>query len=124
MLCNKTRAKANVVETIQVIGDVEGKNVILVDDIVDTAGTIVKAAEVMLDAGAKSVRAIASHCVMSDPATERIQNSRLTEMVFTDSIPYSKGCTKVKQLSIAEIFARAILGVIKNESISSQYLMM
>lgn len=124
VLCNKTRAKANVVETIQVIGDVEGKNVILVDDIVDTAGTIVKAAEVMLDAGAKSVRAIASHCVMSDPATERIQNSRLTEMVFTDSIPYSKGCTKVKQLSIAEIFARAILGVIKNESISSQYLMM
>ena len=113
VLCNKTRAKANVVETIQVIGDVEGKNVILVDDIVDTAGTIVKAAEVMLDAGAKSVRAIASHCVMSDPATERIQNSRLTEMVFTD-----------KQLSIAEIFARAILGVIKNESISSQYLMM
>lgn len=123
VLCNKTRAKANVVETIQVIGEVEGKNVILVDDIVDTAGTIVKAAEVMLDAGAKSVRAIASHCVMSDPATERIQNSRLEEMIFTDSIPYTKGCTKVKQLSIAEIFARAILGVIRNESISSQYLM-
>lgn len=123
VLCNKTRAKANVVETIQVIGEVEGKNVILVDDIVDTAGTIVKAAEVMLDAGAKSVRAIASHCVMSDPASERIENSRLTEMIFTDSIPYTKGCTKVKQLSIAEIFARAIMGVIRNESISSQYLM-
>ena len=123
MLCNKTRAKANVVETIQIIGEVKDKDVILVDDIVDTAGTIVKAAEIMLDAGARSVRAIASHCVMSDPATERVENSRLKELIFTDSIPYSKGCSKVKQLSIANIFANAIKCVIENKSISSQYVM-
>ena len=123
VLCNKTRAKANVVETIQIIGEVKDKDVILVDDIVDTAGTIVKAAEIMLDAGARSVRAIASHCVMSDPATERVENSRLKELIFTDSIPYSKGCSKVKQLSIANIFANAIKCVIENKSISSQYVM-
>ncbi len=123
VLCNKTRAKANVVETIQIIGDVAGKDVVLVDDIVDTAGTIVKAAETMLDEGANSVRAIASHCVMSGPATERVANSRLEELIFTDSIPYYKECSKVKQLSIANIFANAIKCVIENTSISSQYLM-
>ena len=68
----------------------------MIDDIVDTAGTITKAANIMLEAGAKSVRAIASHCVMSDPASFRVQESALTEMVFTDSIPYSKKCDKVK----------------------------
>lgn len=122
VLCNKTRAKANEVESIQIIGDVEGKNVVLIDDIVDTAGTIVKAGNVMLEAGAKSVRAIASHCVMSDPASQRITDSKLTEMIFTDSIPYTKGCTKVKQLSIAGMFAETIRRVLNNESISTQYI--
>ena len=122
VMCNKTREKANVVATMQIIGDVKGKNVLLVDDIVDTAGTIVKAADVMLQAGAKSVRAIASHCVMSDPASFRIQESALTEMVFTDSIPYSKKCDKVKQLSIADMFAETIRRVMSNESISTQYI--
>ena len=103
VLCNKTREK-------------------LVDDIVDTAGTITKAANIMLEAGAKSVRAIASHCVMSDPASFRVQESALTEMVFTDSIPYSKKCDKVKQLSIADMFAETIKRVMNNESISSQYI--
>ena len=98
------------------------KNVVLVDDIVDTAGTITKAANIMLEAGAKSVRAIASHCVMSDPASFRVQESALTEMVFTDSIPYSKKCDKVKQLSIADMFAETIKRVMNNESISSQYI--
>ena len=88
VLCHKTRAKANQVESIQIIGDVEGKNVILVDDMVDTAGTICKAADVMFEAGAKSVRAIASHCVMSGPAPERVTNSKLEEIVFTNSIPF------------------------------------
>jgi len=83
VLCNKTREKANVVATMQIIGDVKDKNVVLVDDIVDTAGTITKAANIMMEAGAKSVRAIASHCVMSDPASFRVQESGLTEMVFT-----------------------------------------
>lgn len=122
VLCNKTREKANVVATMQIIGDVQDKNVVLVDDIVDTAGTITKAANIMIDAGAKSVRAIASHCVMSDPASFRIQESSLTEMVFTDSIPYSKKCAKVKQLSIADMFAETIKRVMNNESISSQYI--
>ena len=107
---------------MQVIGDVKDKDVILIDDIVDTAGTITKAANLMIENGAHSVRAIASHCVMSDPASFRIQESQLVEMVFTDSIPYSKKCDKVKQLSIADIFAETIRRVVCNESISSQYL--
>ncbi|WP_368134500.1 ribose-phosphate pyrophosphokinase, partial [Bacteroides cellulosilyticus] len=115
VLCNKSREKANEVASMQIIGDVTDKNVVLVDDIVDTAGTITKAANIMLDAGAKSVRAIASHCVMSDPASFRVQESSLTEIVFTDSIPYSKKCAKVKQLSIADMFAETIKRVVNNE---------
>ena len=122
VLCNKTRARANVVESIQIIGDVRDKNVIIVDDMVDTAGTVTKAADVMKKAGALSVRACASHCVMSGPASERVQNSALEEIVFTDSIPYSNRCAKVKQLSVADMFAETIRRVISNESISSQYL--
>lgn len=123
VLCNKTRERANEVATMQIIGDVQDKNVILVDDIVDTAGTITKAANVMLEAGAKSVRAIASHCVMSDPASERVTGSSLTEMVFTNSIPFLKKCDKVKQLSIADMFAETIKRVVYNQSISNQYIM-
>jgi ribose-phosphate pyrophosphokinase len=122
VLCNKTRARANEVESMQIIGDVKGKNVILVDDMVDTAGTITKAANIMKEAGAVSVRALASHCVMSGPASERVQDSCLEEMVFTDSIPYTNRCSKVKQLSVADMFAETIRRVVKNESISSQYL--
>ncbi len=122
VLCNKTREKANVVASMQIIGDVKGKDVILIDDIVDTAGTITTAANLMMENGARSVRAIASHGVMSDPASFRIQESQLYEMVFTDSIPYTKKCAKVKQLSIAGIFAETIRRVMNNESISSQYL--
>ena len=118
VLCHKTRARANVVSSIQIIGDVKDKNVVLVDDIVDTAGTITKAADEMLNAGAKSVRAVASHCVMSDPASDRVQNSALKEIVFTDSIPYSQKCAKVKQISIADMFATAIRCVQCNESVS------
>lgn len=122
VLCNKTRARANVVESIQVIGDVKDKNVVIIDDMVDTAGTITKAADIMKAAGATTVRAIASHCVMSGPASERVQNSALEEIVFTDSIPYSQRASKVKQLSVATMFAETIRRVIHNESISSQYL--
>ena len=122
VLCNKSREKANEVASMQIIGDVKDKNVVLIDDIVDTAGTITKAANIMMEAGAKSVRAIASHCVMSDPASFRVQESGLTEMVFTDSIPYAKKCAKVKQLSIADMFAETIKRVMNNESISSQYI--
>ena len=122
VLCNKTRARANVVESMQIIGDVNGKNVLVVDDMVDTAGTITKAADVMKAAGAKSVRACASHCVMSGPASDRVQESALEEIVFTDSIPYTNRSSKVKQLSVAGIFAETIRRVVNNESISSQYL--
>lgn len=122
VLCNKTRARANVVESMQIIGDVKGKNVVIVDDMVDTAGTITKAANIMLEGGAKSVRACASHCVMSGPASERVQNSALEEIVFTDSIPYTQRCSKVKQLSVARLFGETIRRVVDNKSISSQYL--
>ncbi len=122
VLCNKTRARANVVDTMQIIGEVEGKNVVIIDDMVDTAGTITKAADLMMAAGAKSVRACASHCVMSGPASERVQESSLEEIVFTDSIPYTQRCAKVKQLSVADMFAETIRRVIANESISDQYL--
>ena len=122
VLCNKTREKANEVASMQIIGNVKDMNVIIVDDMVDTAGSITKAASIIMESGAKSVRAIASHSVMSDPASFRIQESPLTEMVFTDSIPYSKKCDKVKQLTIADMFAETIRRVVNNESISSQYL--
>ena len=122
VLCNKTRKKANEVDTMQIIGDVKGMDVILVDDIVDTAGTITKAANIMKENGAKSVRAIASHCVMSGPASERVQDSALEEIVFTDSIPYTNRCAKVKQLTVADMFAETIRRVEENKSISSQYL--
>ena len=122
VLCNKTRARANVVASMQIIGEVEGKNVVIIDDMVDTAGTITKAADLMKASGAKTVRACASHCVMSGPASDRVQNSALEEIVFTDSIPYTQRCAKVKQLSVAELFAETIRRVINNESISSQYI--
>ena len=122
VLCNKTRARANVIESMQIIGDVKGKDVVIVDDMVDTAGTITKAANIMMEAGARTVRACASHCVMSGPASERVQESALEEIVFTDSIPYANRCAKVKQLSVADMFAETIRRVINNESISSQYI--
>lgn len=122
VLCNKKRARANVVESMQIIGDVKDMNVVIVDDMVDTAGTITKAADIMKEAGALSVRACASHCVMSGPASDRVQASALEEIVFTDSIPYTDRCAKVKQLSVADMFAETIRRVVNNESISSQYL--
>ena len=122
VLCNKTRKKANEVASMEIIGDVQDADVVLVDDIVDTAGTITKAADLMKATGARTVRAIASHCVMSGPASERVENSALVEMVFTDSIPYNNACKKVKELSIADLIANTIRCVLNNESISKQYL--
>lgn len=122
VLCHKQRAKANVVENMTVIGDVEGKNVIIVDDIVDTAGTITKSADLLMSRGAKSVRALCSHPVMSDPATQRVDDSSLTEIIFTNSIPY-KGSSKATILPVAALFADTIRRIHNNESISSQYLL-
>ncbi len=122
VLCNKTRKRANVVGDMQIIGDVKDMDIILIDDMVDTAGTITKAASLMLENGARSVRAIASHCIMSNPADERIEASPIEEMLFTDSIPYHGNCKKVKQISVSKMFAETIRRVMDNESISSQYL--
>ena len=124
VLCQKTRSRANVVDKIEIIGEVAGKNVIIVDDIVDTAGTICTAADAMKAAGATTVRALVSHCVMSADAPVKVNNSQLEEIVFTNSIPYRNAvpCTKLKQLSVASMFAETIYRVYCNESISSQYL--
>lgn len=122
VICNKTRKRANEVDSMDVIGDVEGMDVVLVDDMVDTAGTITKAADLIKSKGANSVRAFASHCIMSGPADEHVENSQLEEMVFTDSIPYVGTSKKVKQLSVDALFAETIRRVLDNESISSQYL--
>ncbi|MDR0843777.1 MAG: ribose-phosphate pyrophosphokinase [Tannerella sp.] len=121
VICHKSRQRANEVSDMRIIGDVEGKDVLLLDDIVDTAGTITKAADLMMQNGAKSVRAMASHAVMSDPATLRVDQSALSEIIFTDSIPYTKKSEKVTILSVAEMFAEAIRRVCHDESISSLY---
>ena len=122
VLCHKQRAKANVVAQMTVIGDVKDKDVILIDDMVDTAGTITKAADLMMANGARSVRALCSHAIMSDPASERVDNCSLTEMMFTNSIPFNKNCKKATILSVARLFADTIRRVHTHGSISSQYL--
>lgn len=123
VLCHKQRVKANVVENMTIIGDVRDKDVILVDDMVDTAGTICRAANLMKENGARSVRALASHAIMSDPASQRVTDSALCEMIFSNSIPFHKECPKVTILSIAGLFADTINRVHENRSISSQYLL-
>ncbi len=123
VLCHKQRAKANVVAKMTIIGDVKDKNVVLIDDMIDTAGTICKAANLMMEHGAKSVRALASHAIMSDPASDRINESALTEVIFSNSIPFDKSkCSKATVVSIASLFADTIKRVHDNKSISSQYL--
>ncbi len=94
VICYKQRQKANVISHMELIGDVQGKNVVLVDDMVDTAGTLVKAAELMLERGAKSVRAVCTHGILSGNAHERIENSSLEELIITDSIPSKKKAPK------------------------------
>jgi ribose-phosphate pyrophosphokinase len=121
VICHKSRAKANVVDSMTLIGDVKGKNVILVDDLIDTAGTIAKAADLMMAKGACSVRAFAAHGVLSGNAYDSIEKSALTELYFTDSIPGKKESNKIKYISIAGAFAEAIERVYKNQSISSLY---
>ena len=121
VICHKTRRLANEVAEMRIIGDVADKDVLLVDDIVDTAGTITKAADLMMQNGARSVRAMVSHAVMSDPATKLVDKSALKEMIFTDSIPYAKRIKKVTVLTVADMFAEAIRRVCHDESISSLY---
>lgn len=122
ILCNKHRDKANSIDDMQVIGDCKNKNVIIIDDMVDTGGTITKAADCIKANGALSVRALASHGLLSDPACERIMNSTLEELVITDSIPLKKDCPKIHTLSIAPIFAETIKRVVEKKSICDLYL--
>lgn len=118
----KLREKANEVSEMKIIGNVDGKHVIIVDDIIDTAGTIVKAADVLLQKGAKSVRAIITHPVLSGPAYERIENSQLTELIVSDTIPLKKESSKIKVLSVSSIFADVIKKVYNYQSISESFL--
>jgi ribose-phosphate pyrophosphokinase len=123
-ICYKQRKVANQVDSMTVIGDVAGKNVVLIDDMVDTAGTLCKAAEMMLEHGALSVRAICTHPVLSGKAYERIQDSVLTELIVTNSIPLKEGAPvdKIKVLDVSKLFADVLHNLLENKSISSHFI--
>ncbi len=121
VIVDKRREKANVSEVMNIIGDVKGKDVILIDDMVDTAGTMVKAAAALKEKGANSVRAYATHGVLSGPAIDRIKNSVLTELVISDTIPFNGECKKIKVLSTAKLFAEVIRRIMYNESINKLF---
>ncbi|CAM4130138.1 ribose-phosphate pyrophosphokinase [Zobellia nedashkovskayae] len=123
VICYKQRAKANIISHMELIGDVQGKNVVLVDDMVDTAGTLTKAADLMMERGALSVRAITTHALLSGDAYEKIEKSQLMELIVTDSIPSKRDSNKVKVLSCAELFADVMHRVHHNTSIASKFLM-
>ncbi|UUV22130.1 ribose-phosphate pyrophosphokinase [Paenimyroides aestuarii] len=123
VVCYKQRKKANVIDTMELIGDVTGRNVILVDDMIDTGGTLAKAADVMIERGALSVRAICTHAILSGNAYEKIENSSLTELIVTDSIPLKKQSSKIRVLSCAELFADVMHMVQNNTSISDKFIM-
>jgi ribose-phosphate pyrophosphokinase len=122
VLCYKLRKKPNVIEEMSIIGEVEGRNVVIIDDMVDTAGTLSLAANMMKDRGASSIRAFATHPILSGNAIERINESALEELVVTDSVPFINSSPKIKVLSIADIFAKTIQAVTSNSSISTNFV--
>ena len=124
VLCHKTRARANVVAEIKAIGEVEGKNIIIVDDMIDTAGTLCKAAEVLMEKGAKSVRACATHGLLSGPAIQRIHDSCLEEVYITDTVPHPEleSDPKIRIVSMTEVFASIISKVYNYESVSTEFI--
>lgn len=121
-ICHKSRQKANEVAEMTVIGDVEGKDVILVDDMCDTAGTLTKAADLFIEKGALSVRAFCTHAVLSGPAYERIENSKLTELIVTDTIPLKQQSSKIRVLTVSDLFSDVIKRLVSNQSISSHFI--
>jgi ribose-phosphate pyrophosphokinase len=121
-VCDKYRKEANKIESMRLIGEVEGKDVVLVDDLVDTAGTICKAAALLKEKGARSVRAVCTHPVLSGKAHENIENSALEEIVVSDTIPLKNGGEKIRVLSVSNLFAKAIRKIHDNESISSLFM--
>lgn len=122
VISHKSRDKANIVGEMTVIGDVKGKNIIILDDMIDTAGTVTKAADIMMEKGALSVRAVASHAVLSGPAYERINESKITEVIVTDSLPIKPLSDKIKVISVANVFADVINKVYNYQSISSSFI--
>ncbi|MCH4552330.1 MULTISPECIES: ribose-phosphate pyrophosphokinase [Aestuariibaculum] len=123
VICYKQRAKANVISHMELIGDVTGKNVVLVDDMVDTAGTLTKAADLMMERGALSVRAICTHALLSGNAYDNLNNSNLEELIVTDSIPVKPLSDKIRVLSCADLFAEVMEKVHNNQSIASKFVM-
>ena len=123
VICYKQRKKANVISHMELIGEVEGKNVVLVDDMVDTAGTLTMSANLMIERGAKSVRAICTHAILSGDAFNKIKKSNLEELIVTDSITSIKSNSKIKILSCAKLFAEVMESVHSNKSIHSKFLM-
>jgi ribose-phosphate pyrophosphokinase len=124
-IIDKRRERANVSEVMNIIGDVKGKDAVLVDDMIDTAGTLTNAARALMEAGARTVSACASHAVFSGPAIKRIEDSPLTEVIVTDTIPLTndgKACKKVKQLSVARLLGEAIKRIHHGDSISSLFI--
>ncbi len=122
VVCYKQRKEANKIEQMFLIGDVEGKDVLLVDDMIDTAGTLTKAADIMMEKGANSVRAFCTHAILSGEAYNRIENSRLTELIVTDTIPLKNESKKIKVLTVADLFAKVIYKVHNYESISGYFI--
>ena len=122
VICYKQRSKSNIISHMEVIGEVKGKNIILVDDMVDTAGTLTKAADLMIERGAKSVRAICTHAILSGNAVEKIENSNLLELIVTDSIPSKQSSQKIRILSCAPLFSEVMKNVHNNLSISSNFI--
>lgn len=122
VICDKYREKANEVAGMTVIGEVKGADVILVDDLIDTAGTLCKAADALIEKGANSVRAMCTHPVLSGPAYDRIKASKLTEVIVCDTLPLKKDVKKIKQLSTAKLFSRAIRNTYENRSISALFV--
>ncbi|HET6245937.1 MAG: ribose-phosphate pyrophosphokinase [Bacteroidetes bacterium] len=121
-ICYKQRKKANEIHSMTVIGDVEGRDIVLVDDLCDTAGTLTTAAQLMMDKGASSVRAVCTHAIFSGKAYERIENSVLKEIIVTDTIPLSKQSDKVKVLTVGHLFSDVIKRVVECESISPHFI--
>jgi ribose-phosphate pyrophosphokinase len=121
VICDKQRKRANEIESMNVIGDVEGQDIVLVDDLVDTAGTLTKAAKLIMDKGASSVRAVCTHPVLSGKAYENIENSVLEELIVCDTIPLKHKSPKIKVLSVADLFSKAIANVNEHGSISDLF---